>query len=113
MKEIKQWFFTYRDGLTADVLRRGGVPHKTIFGLQLPQIKRLAERYAELAPEARLELAERLWADSDVRESRLLACYLFPPELVSPERMEELTATVRDREEADLLRFRLIGRLAD
>lgn len=108
MKEIKQWFFTFRDGLTADVLRRGGVPHKTIFGLQLPQISELAKRYADLPASECLELAERLWADDDVRESRLLACYLFPKELITPERAAVLESSVRDREELDLLRFRLL-----
>ena len=88
MKEIKHLFFTYRNGAVAGTLRRYGVPHKTIFGLDVP---RLAEIARGQTPS--VELADRLWADRDVRESRLLAAYLYPPQ------------------EVDMLAFRLFKRL--
>lgn len=34
--EIKKEFFTYRNGMLADTLRRYGMPHKVIFGLEVP-----------------------------------------------------------------------------
>ena len=106
MKEIKHLFFTYRNGAVADSLRRYGIPHKIIFGLDIP---RLAEIARGLTPS--IELAEKLWADSDVRESRLLAAYLFPPEKTDMQLALRLASEVRTREEADMLAFRLYKRL--
>lgn len=106
MKEIKQQFFTYRNGMLADTLRGYGVPHKIIFGLDVPQIARIAK---SLTPS--LELARKLWADFDVRESRLLATYVFPPSEVDMDMALRLASEVRSREEADMLSFRLLKRL--
>ncbi len=110
--EAKQYFFTYRDGLTADVLRRGGVPHKTVFGLQVPQLSALARRLDGLEADERRELAAWLWADSEVRESRLLACWLFAHDL-GVEAAEALAKDVRSQEEADMLAFRCLRFLPD
>lgn len=106
MKEIKHQFFTYRNGAVADSLRRYGIPHKTIFGLDVPQLAAIAR---SLTPSA--ELAGRLWADRDVRESRLLAAYLFPVDETTMERALELADDCRTQEEADMLAFRLFKRL--
>lgn len=106
MKEIKHLFFTYRNGAVADTLRRYGVPHKTIFGLDVP---RLAEIARGQTPS--VELADRLWADRDVRESRLLAAYLYPPQEVDMDKAMALACDVRTQEEADMLAFRLFKRL--
>ena len=106
MKEIKHLFFTYRNGAVADTLRRYGIPHKMIFGLDVPAIAGIARG---LKPSD--ELAERLWGDRDVRESRLLATYLFQVENMTEERALALAADVMTREEADMLAFRLLKRL--
>ena len=73
MKDIKKEFFAFRNGITADILRKAGMPYKIIFGLQVPQIAQIARGHK---PD--MELADRLWNDTEVRESRLLATYLFP-----------------------------------
>jgi len=106
MKEIKHLFFTYRNGMLADTLRSYGMPYKTIFGLEIPRIAEIARG---LAPSA--ELADALWADREVRESRLLAAYLFPVETMTEEKAVALAADVRTQEEADMLAFRLFKRL--
>ncbi len=106
MKEIKHLFFTYRNGMMADTLRRYGMPYKTIFGLEIPRIAEIARG---LAPSA--ELADALWADREVRESRLLAAYLFPVETMTEEKAVALAADARTQEEADMLAFRLFRRL--
>ncbi len=106
MKEIKHLFFTYRNGAVADTLRRYGTPHKVIFGLDVPRIAEIARGLTHS-----VELADRLWQDSDVRESRLLAAYLFPPEEVNREKARELARECRTQEEADMLAFRLLKRL--
>lgn len=106
MKEIKHLFFTYRNGMMADTLRRFGMPYRTIFGLEIPRIAEIARG---LAPSA--ELADALWADREVRESRLLAAYLFPVETMTEEKAVALAADARTQEEADMLAFRLFKRL--
>ena len=88
LAEIKKRFFALRNGVVADTLRKAGMPYKMIFGLQVPQ---LAEIARSLKPET--ALADELWKDRDVRESRLLACYLFP---VSGTDMKKALALARD-----------------
>lgn len=106
MKEIKHLFFTYRNGAVADTLRRYGTPHRVIFGLDVPRIAEIARG---LTPS--MALATRLWDDSEVRESRLLAAYLFPPSEVTEELAMDLALACRTQEEADMLTFRLLKRL--
>lgn len=106
MKDIKHLFFTYRNGAVADTLRRYGLPHKVIFGLEIPRIAEIARTFSPS-----LDLAERLWADSDVRESRLLATYLFPLDEVTPTLALRLAGEVRSQEEADMLAFRILKRI--
>lgn len=106
MKEIKHLFFTYRNGAVADTLRRYGMPYKIIFGLDIPRIAEIARG---LQPS--LELAESLWADKDVRESRLLAIYLFPLEEMTEDYCMRLASEVITQEEADMLAFRLLKRM--
>lgn len=106
LREVKRLFFTYRNGALADTLRAAGHPCAVIFGLMIPQIADIAR---SLEPSS--ELAQRLWDDSGVRESRILATYLFPPEEVTREDALRLASEVRNAEEADMLAFRLLKRL--
>lgn len=106
LQEIKKEFFRYRNGALGETLRRYGDPHKIIFGLDVPQIASIARMAGTSAA-----LAEELWADAGVRESRLLACYLFNPADVNEEKALSLTGDVRTQEEADMLAFRLLKRL--
>lgn len=90
-----------RNGMLADNLRALGYPYHMIFGLNVPQIAEIA-REVEATP----SLAETLWADKGVRESRLLACYLFP-KTIDKAKADSLVADVQTTEEADMLCFRL------
>lgn len=103
IKEIKNQFYSFRNGIVADSLRKGGLPYKVIFGLQLPQITALSRNY-----EPDFELASELWNDKEVRESRLLACHLFPKDKINLEQALELASSVSTTEEADILCFRLL-----
>ena len=105
VKDIKQRFFAFRNGILADALRRHS-GYSVIFGLQVPQ---LAEIARDLKQD--MALAERLWSETHVRESRLLASYLFPPAEVSMETAVRLAAEAANEEEADMLAFRLFKRL--
>lgn len=106
LQSIKKDFFVFRNGIVADTLRKAGMPHKVIFGLQIPQIAAIAKA---LTPSS--ELAEALWNDSEVRESRILATYLFPVDEMSLEKAIWLLGSVRTQEESDMLAFRLLKRL--
>lgn len=110
LQEIKKEFMAYRNGIVADTLRKAGMPYKVIFGLNVPQLGEIARKVTEDEREA---LAEALWTDTEVRESRLLACWLFNPDCISNEKAMEMMDSVRTREEADILAFRLLRRLAD
>lgn len=98
----------YRNGVVADTLRQAGMPYSIIFGLNVPQLAGIAR---SLMPDH--ELARKLWDDKAVRESRLLACYLFDPKKVSLDEALALAADTLTREEADMLTMRLLSRMAD
>ena len=106
LNDIKKSFFAFRNGIVADTLRKAGMPYKVIFGLQIPQIADVAR---SLSPS--MELAQELWNDREVRESRILASYLFPVEEINLDKALNLARDVRTQEEADMLAFRLFKRL--
>ena len=108
LSSIRKEFFALRNGMIADTLRKGGLEQKYIFGLQLPQIKGLAERFLPTAEEDAATLARALWSDRECREARLLACHLMPAALTSKDEAMEWADDVATREEADILAFRLI-----
>lgn len=105
IKNIKQQFFAYRNGMLADTLRKAGDPHKMIFGLNLPQIIQIA---AEIGKDK--ALATALWIDEPgCRESRLLAPMLMPvQEFTMDEAIIEWCKCVECVEVADVLCHRLL-----
>lgn len=105
IREIKQQFFAFRNGILADALRKY-TSYDVIFGLQVPQI---AEISRSLEPS--LDLANALWNDKGVRESRLLAPYLFPIDKIDMDKCLTLASEIQTTEEADMLAFRLLKRL--
>lgn len=106
LREIKHLFFTYRNGEIAAVLKKGGMDYRMIFGLQVPQIADIARRFGQS-----MDLAEALWKDSDVRESRILASYIFPPAETDMQLALRISKEIATREEADMMAFRLFRRL--
>lgn len=107
LKDIKHRFMIYRNGIVSDTLRKAGMPYAIIFGLQLPQLSGIAR---SLTPS--IAIADRLWEDKGVRESRLLACWLYPKESVDYEKALDLAISVQTAEEADILCFRLLRHLS-
>lgn len=106
MKLIKHEFMAYRNGIVADALRKAGQPYSIIFGLQLPQLSQIAAGLDHT-----MELGRALWADRNVRESRLLAAWVFPTDQLEEEEAFAMATDARTREEADILAFRLLRRL--
>lgn len=95
----------YRNGIVADTLRKAGQPYGVIFGLQLPQLSEIARDSS-----SSVDIARNLWAERNVRESRLLATYLFPIESLDIKEAISMGSDVITREEADVLAFRLLRR---
>jgi len=106
MQMVKRRFFALRNGVIADVLRRGGSPFRIIFGLNLPQIVEIAHS----TPHS-MDLAERLWANSTTRESMLLAPMLVDVEAFTPDDAIRWISAVPSREVADVLCLKLLKRL--
>lgn len=108
LQNIKQRFFALRNGMLADMLRRAGSPYRIIFGLNLPQIRQVAEVFG-----TDHELAEVLWANDSTRESRLIAPMLADRNRFSVEDarrwLSMLNGTV---EEVDILCWALLRHCA-
>ncbi len=111
IQDIKKQFFALRNGMLADTLRKAGMPYGIIFGMNVPQLGELARNIAADSDSDLATLADALWTDRNVRESRLLACWLFPIDAVNQESALAMMADVQTREEADILAFRLLRRL--
>lgn len=106
MQTVKRHFFAMRNGIIADVLRRGGSPFKIIFGLNLPQIVEIASA----TPQQR-ELACRLWENTSTRESMLIAPMIMPRESFTIDDARTWTAQCPCFEVADILCHRLLRHL--
>ena len=107
-QRIRKEFYALRNGLIADTLRKGGLEQKYIFGLQLPQIKGIAERFRPQTDDEAAGLARSLWSDRECREARLLACHLMPASFIGNEEAARWAEEATTREEADILAFRLL-----
>lgn len=97
VKEIKQSFRLMMDGATAQSMRQKGLDYKLNWGATLP---RLQQKARELGQDYDLALA--LWKEN-VRECKILATMLMPPEQILPEVVDiwmEQTDTVEIAEQA-------------
>lgn len=79
IKEIKQSFRQMMDGVVAQSMRQKGVNYNLNWGATLPRLREMA---AELKPD--YDLALGLWKEN-VRECKILATMLMPPEEILPE----------------------------
>jgi 3-methyladenine DNA glycosylase AlkD len=107
MQLVKRRLYAMRNGIVADSLRKGGCPHRLIFGVNLPQ---LAEIAAKFGPNT--EVAEALRADRDLRESALLAPMLYPVGQLTIEEARKWVAEAMWSEDVDILCFKLLKKAA-
>lgn len=77
IRSIRKQLRAAMNGVISNSLREKGMNYKLIFGVPLPDIKRIA---AEYTPNA--ELARALW-NEDVREMKILGTLLFPAEAMT------------------------------
>ena len=104
LRELKQAFFAYRNGVVADRLRRAGDPHEFIMGCLLADLRQTVRPYSP--NEA---LADALWAARRHRECRL-AAPLVHPEVMSRDKALSWCCDVQCAEEADVLCHGLLRR---
>ena len=91
-----------RNGIVADTLRKSGCPYRLIYGVNLPQLTEIASM-----TEKSEKLAQELWDDMDLRESRLLAAMLFPIESITMEKARRMVDSFKWQEDADITCFKL------
>lgn len=106
MQTIKRQMYALRNGIIADSLRKAGAGYKMIFGLNLPQIREVAQ---SLPPDR--ALAEELWADRRTRESMLLAPMIYPAEEMDLSTALRWVAETQHTEVADILSHSLLRHL--
>ena len=79
VKQIKQSFRQMMDGVVAKSMRDKGVDYKLNWGATLPRLRAKADEIGK-----NYDLAIALWKD-DVRECKILATMIMPPDQVLPE----------------------------
>lgn len=108
LQKIKREFFSLRNGVIADTLRRAGCPFRIIFGLNLPQISGIAAATGYDADMARL-----LWANTSTRESMLLAPMLLDPVAVTAGETMAMVGESPSAEVTDVLCHSLLRKMPD
>ena len=105
IREIKRQFRMAMNGIVSTSMREKGMDYKINFGLTLPFIKRIAEKYCSSA-----KLAELLWKEN-IRESKILATLLYPAQELTPEIMQHWADTIVYREIADMCCMNLFDKV--
>lgn len=103
MQLLKRSMYAMRNGIVADALRKGGCPHKMVFGVNLPQLAEIAREFGK-----NRDVAEQLWADASTRESMLLAPMLMPEEEFSAQDAKRWIDACPSREVIDILCLKLL-----
>lgn len=105
LRELKQEFHALMNGPVSRALRERGLAYRTIYGVELPRLQQIAaERGRNHA------LAQALWKE-DVRECRLLAPMVQPPETFPPELADVWVETMHYSEEAEVCAMHLLSLL--
>lgn len=103
MQMLKRSMYAMRNGIVADALRKGGCPHKMVFGVNLPQLAEIALEFGKNS-----EVAEQLWADTSTRESMMLAPMLMPDEEFTADDAMRWIDSCPSREAIDILCLKLL-----
>jgi len=105
VKEIKQSFRLMMDGAVAKSMRDKGLNYKLNWGATLPRLRQKADEIGY-----NYDLAIALWKE-DVRECKILATMIMPPEDVLPEVIDIWMEQTRGQEIAEQAAFNLYQHL--
>ena len=106
LKEIKRTFRLKMDGMASRSMREKGLDYKINWGVSLPDLKEMAAAYGK-----DYELAIALWKE-DIRECKILATMIMPPEQMLPEVVDIWMEQTRSQEIAELCAFNLYQHLS-
>ena len=107
IKEIKKQLRLSMNGIVSAHQRKQGLDYKINFGVEIPRLKAIAANYQK-----EKQLAETLWQEN-IRESKLLAIYLYPTEEFGPATAEKWIAECPFTEIADHLCRTLLATMPD
>lgn len=105
VKSIKNDFRLGMNGIISTSMRNKGMDYKIIFGLSLPQLRTLSEKYSP-----NQEVATRLW-NENIRESKLLATMLYPYSEMDIDVAKEWIDEIKYSEVADIASMFLFSKL--
>ena len=110
IKEIKQSFRLMMDGAVAQSMRDKGLNYHLNWGATLPRLKAKAEELKANSQEpkanSQYDLAIALWKEN-VRECKILATMLMPPEKMLPEVCDIWMEQIPSQEIAEQAAFNL------
>lgn len=109
VKEIKQSFRLAMDGATAQSMRQKGLDYHLNWGVTLPRLQEMAREIASGHPPL-YQLALALWKEN-VRECKILATMLMPPDEMLPEVADIWMEQVPTVEVAEQVAFNLFQHL--
>ena len=104
LNEIKKELRASMNGILSARMREAGMPFKLIFGVELPRLRSIADEFPQDA-----ELANQLW-QQNIRETKLLAIMLMPPEAFTQEVANAWAETMVTAEEAQVLAMMLLSK---
>lgn len=106
ISQIHALFRGRQNVVVSNLLREHGYRYKVAFGCSLPDVKQVARKLeggAIEGVEAGVELAEALWADEAIRESKLCAPMLYPRGEMTVETAERWSKSIPTHEVADVV----------
>lgn len=115
VKQIKQSFRQMMDGAVAKSMRDKGVDYKLNWGATQPRLREMADEIrlgfdSEDAAQCLYDLAIALWKE-DVRECKMLATMLMPPDRILPEVVDIWMEQIPTQEIAEAAAFNLFQHL--
>ena len=106
IRNIKKELRLFMNGVTSAQQRKLGMEYNIIFGVDIPHLKKIAEKFTKDA-----DVAYTLWKEN-IRESKLLAIFLLPEDRYQ-EVADRWIGECRYSENADHLAQNILCRLPD
>ena len=103
-RDIKKELRASMNGILSARMREAGMPFKLIFGVELPRLQSIAAEFHKDK-----DLANHLW-QQDIRETKLLAIMLVPPEAFTFEAASNWAETMKTAEEAQVMAMMLLSK---
>lgn len=121
VQDIKAELRANMNGVASAIMRTAGMTadYRVNFGVELPRIMYIAKNEIDMmlpadrpAGEAKAELAQMLWNES-VRECRILATWLYPPERMSHDLADLWADGIRTAELAQIAALNLFSKIPE